>query len=86
MFSRSAYGTPDIDQQHRILNAVADLVDAGTLRTTMTELVGRIDAANLRRAHAIVESGRAVGKIVLEGFVQLTRRPKLSDKNVCQTC
>jgi zinc-binding alcohol dehydrogenase family protein len=69
MFSRSAYGTPDIDQQHRILNAVADLVDAGTLRTTMTELVGRIDAANLRRAHAIVESGRAVGKIVLEGFV-----------------
>jgi zinc-binding alcohol dehydrogenase family protein len=69
MFSRSEFGTPDITRQHEILNEVADLVDAGTLRTTKTELVGRIDAANLRRAHAIIESGRAVGKIVLEGFV-----------------
>jgi alcohol dehydrogenase len=69
MFSRSAFATPDIARQHEILNEVADLVDAGTLRTTMTERVGRIDAANLRRAHAIIESGRSVGKIVLEGFV-----------------
>jgi NADPH:quinone reductase-like Zn-dependent oxidoreductase len=58
MFSRSSFGTPDIERQHEILNAMADLVDAGTLRTTMTENFGRIDAANLRRAHAIVEGGR----------------------------
>ena len=47
---------------------VLHIKDAGTLRTTMTKNIGRIDAANLRRAHAIVESGRALGKIVLEGF------------------
>jgi NADPH:quinone reductase-like Zn-dependent oxidoreductase len=68
MFSRSSFETPDIARQHEILGSIADLVDAGTLRTTMAKNVGRIDAANLRRAHAIVESGRALGKIVLEGF------------------
>ncbi len=68
MFSRSAFGTPDITRQHEILGEIADLVDAGTLRTTMTQLAGRIDAANMRRAHAIIESGRSVGKLVLDGF------------------
>jgi zinc-binding alcohol dehydrogenase family protein len=68
MFSRSSFGTPDIARQHDILDEVADLVDAGTLRTTMTTNLGRIDAANLRRAHALLESGRSIGKIVLEGF------------------
>jgi NADPH:quinone reductase-like Zn-dependent oxidoreductase len=69
MFYRSTLGTPDIARQHEILNEVADLVDAGTFRMTMTKLIGRIDAANVRRAHAIVESGRAVDRIVLEVFV-----------------
>ena len=46
----------------------ADLVDAGRIRTTLGEHYGRIDAANLRRAHALIESGTARGKIVLEGF------------------
>jgi zinc-binding alcohol dehydrogenase family protein len=68
MFARSLHGTPDMIEQHRLLNAVADLVDAGRLRTTVAEHFGRIDAGNLKRAHALIESGRARGKVVLEGF------------------
>jgi len=68
MFTRSLYGTPDMDQQHRLLNEVADLVDAGVLRTTLTEEFGPITAANLRRAHARIETGQSIGKVVLSGF------------------
>jgi zinc-binding alcohol dehydrogenase family protein len=68
MFTRSLFGTPDMIRQHEILNRVADLIDAGTLRSTANENFGRIDAANLKRAHALIESNRAQGKIVLAGF------------------
>ena len=68
MFTRPLFGTPDMIEQHRLLNAVADLVDAGRVATTATETLGRIDAATLRRAHALIESGRTRGKLVLEGF------------------
>ena len=68
MFTRSLFMTADLIEQHKLLTEVARLVDAGTLRTTLGEHFGRIDAANLRRAHAFLESGKARGKIVLEGF------------------
>jgi len=68
MFTRSLYGTDDMIKQHLLLNRVAELIDAGVLKTTVGEHFGRIEAANLRRAHALIESGKAVGKIVLEGF------------------
>lgn len=68
MFTRSLFSTADMIQQHVILNRIAELVDAGTIRTTANEKFGRIDAANLKRAHALLESHRAQGKIVLEGF------------------
>ncbi|MCP3020804.1 zinc-binding alcohol dehydrogenase family protein [Cupriavidus basilensis] len=68
MFTRSMFGTPDMIEQYLLLNEVARLVDAGRLRTTLGENLGRIDAANLRRAHAMLESGRTIGKLVLEGF------------------
>ncbi|MEG9529274.1 MAG: zinc-binding alcohol dehydrogenase family protein [Hyphomicrobiales bacterium] len=68
MFTRSMFATADIAAQGALLDEVARLVDAGRLRTTLGEHYGRIDAANLRRAHALIESGRAKGKIVLEGF------------------
>ena len=68
MFTRSMFGTPDMIEQHRLLNAVSSLVDSGTLRSTTGQVVGRIDAANLRKAHALIESGRAIGKLVLEGW------------------
>jgi zinc-binding alcohol dehydrogenase family protein len=68
MFTRSLFETPDMVEQHRLLSEVARRVDAGTLRTTVGEHFGAINAANLRRAHAHLESGQARGKIVLEGF------------------
>jgi NADPH2:quinone reductase len=68
MFARSLYQTPDMIEQHRLLNAVADLVDAGRLKTTLTQVLTPINAANLRQAHAAIESGKTRGKIVLEGF------------------
>ena len=68
MFTRSLYQTPDMIEQHRLLNEVSRLVDAGTLRTTMTENAGRIDAATLRAVHAKVEAARSIGKTVLAGF------------------
>ena len=68
MFTRSMFGTPDMAQQGHLLNQLAALVDAGRIRSTATEIAGKIDAATLRRAHAQIESGSARGKIVLEGF------------------
>ena len=68
MYTRSLFETPDMLEQHHILERVSQLVDAGTLRTTLGEHFGAINAANLRRAHAVLESGQARGKIVLEGF------------------
>ncbi len=68
MFTRSLYRTEDMAEQGRLLDQVADLVDAGRLRSTLGEHYGIINAANLKRAHALLESGRARGKIVLQGF------------------
>jgi zinc-binding alcohol dehydrogenase family protein len=68
MFTRSLFHTPDMIEQHRLLEEVSRLVDAGTLRTTMTANAGRIDAAGLKQVHEMVESGRSIGKTVLAGF------------------
>ncbi|MFY0616738.1 zinc-binding alcohol dehydrogenase family protein [Shimia sp.] len=68
MFTRSLFGTPDIDAQRKLLDEVAALVDAGSIKTTVTDVAGKIDAATLKEVHALIESGKAKGKIVLEGF------------------
>lgn len=68
MYTRSMYQTPDMIEQHNILARVAGLIDAGVLRTTLADQFGTINANNLRRAHALIESGKARGKIVLSGF------------------
>ena len=68
MFTRAMFGTPSMIEQHRLLNEVADLIDRGVLRTTLKEVLGPIDAANLRKAHALIESGKAIGKVVLAGW------------------
>jgi NADPH2:quinone reductase len=68
MFTRSMFHTADMDAQGSLLNEVSAMVDNGTLRSTMGENFGPIGAAALKRAHAVIESGRARGKIVLEGF------------------
>jgi zinc-binding alcohol dehydrogenase family protein len=68
MFTRSMFETADVLEQNGLLTEVARLVDAGKIKTTLGETYGQINAANLRRAHALIESGKAKGKIVLEGF------------------
>lgn len=68
MFTRSLFTTTDIARQGAILDEVSELVDAGRIKTTATEAFGTISAANVTRAHALLESGKARGKIVLEGF------------------
>ena len=68
MFTRSIFNTADMAEQGSLLNEVSRLVDAGVLRTTLTERYSPIDAANLKQVHRLIESGKARGKIVLEGF------------------
>ncbi|RDE07186.1 zinc-binding alcohol dehydrogenase family protein [Sphingomonas aracearum] len=68
MFTRPLFETADMARQGEILNEVAALVDAGTIRTTAAEHFGTIGAENLLRAHRLIESGKARGKVVLEGF------------------
>jgi zinc-binding alcohol dehydrogenase family protein len=68
MFTRSLFETKDMIRQHEILAAVARLIDEGTIKTTLGEHMGKITAENLRKAHGLIESHRARGKIVLEGF------------------
>jgi zinc-binding alcohol dehydrogenase family protein len=68
MFTRSTFRTPQLARQGDILRRVAQLVDRGVVRSTVAEHFGVINAANLKRAHALLESGKSRGKIVLEGF------------------
>jgi zinc-binding alcohol dehydrogenase family protein len=68
MFTRSMFQTADLAEQAALLNKVSELVDAGKIKTTMGENFGSINAENLIRAHAKIESNTAIGKIVLEGF------------------
>lgn len=68
MFTRSMFETDDMIAQHQLLIRVAALIDDNTLRTTLGEHYGTINAANLQKAHVKLETGRSVGKIVLEGF------------------
>ncbi|WP_430310115.1 zinc-binding alcohol dehydrogenase family protein [Pseudomonas sp. PONIH3] len=68
MFTRSLYQTADMIKQHELLERIAGLVDEGVIKTTLGEHFGAINAANLRRAHELIESGKAKGKVVLEGF------------------
>jgi len=68
MFARSMHQAVDMDAQHKLLEQVSNLVDQGYIRTTAGKHLGAINAKNLRAAHAELETGQAVGKIVLEGF------------------
>ncbi len=68
MFTRPLFNTVDMIEQHRLLDRVSELVDQGVVKTTLAQHFGTITAENVRRAHALIESGRARGKIVLEGF------------------
>jgi zinc-binding alcohol dehydrogenase family protein len=68
MFTRPRFKTPDMIEQHRLLTRVAELIDAGKIRGTMRECLRPINAANLRAAHAKLESGTMIGKLVVAGW------------------
>jgi len=68
MFTRSMFKTADMNKQHDLLNKVADLIDQGYIKTTVGKNLGLINAENLRAAHAELESGKSIGKIVLQNF------------------
>ena len=68
MYTRSLFNTPDLQEQHNILNQISRLIDNNTLQTTLGEHLGKITAENILKAHTILESGKACGKLVLEGF------------------
>lgn len=68
MFGRAMFQTPDMVAQHKLLSEVARLVDQGRIITTQTQALSPINAATLREAHALIESERMRGKIVLEGW------------------
>lgn len=68
MFARAMFETPDMIEQHRLLNYVAQEIDAGRIRTTLSEILTPINAENIRAAHALIETGRTKGKIVVESF------------------
>ena len=68
MFTRSSFQTPDMAAQHTLLDEAAGLVEAGVLKTTLAQNLGRICAANVKRAHKMLEEGHVIGKLVLEGW------------------
>jgi len=68
MFTRSMFNTPDIAQQHLLLNRVSELIDSGRLVSTVTNNLGPLTVANLTQAHQLQESGRVIGKQVFEGI------------------
>jgi NADPH2:quinone reductase len=68
MFTRSTFGTHDIAAQHELLDEMAGLIEAGVIRGTMQDNLGKICAANLRNAHQRLEQGHVIGKLVLEGW------------------
>ena len=68
MYTRSMFATTDMDKQGELLNKIADLIDTGEIKTTMGQHYGTINADNLKRAHADLENGKTIGKIVLESF------------------
>ena len=69
MFTRSMYQTPDMVEQHRLLNRIAAWIDEGRIKATANTVMSPINAANLRSAHAQLEAGKAIGKIVIEGWI-----------------
>ena len=68
MFARAMFHTPDMIEQHKLLNWAADEIDAGRIRTTLNHVLSPINAAQMREAHRLIETGQAKGKIVVEGF------------------
>lgn len=68
MFARAMFETPDMIEQHKLLSYVANEIDAGRIRTTLDQVLSPINAENILAAHALIETGAAKGKIVVQHF------------------
>lgn len=68
MFARAMHQTPDMIEQHKLLTWVGEHIDSGEFRSTVSEVLSPINAANLQKAHALIEAGTAKGKVVVERF------------------
>ncbi|MEP3476795.1 MAG: zinc-binding alcohol dehydrogenase family protein [Hyphomicrobiales bacterium] len=68
MFARAMHQTEDMIEQHKLLSNISEKIDAGTIRTTVTDVLSPINAKSIREAHRLIETGQAKGKIVIEGF------------------
>ena len=68
MFTRSKYQTVDMIEQHKLLNRIADWIDHGTIKSILRETLRPINVENLKKAHAKLESGTMIGKLVLAGW------------------
>jgi zinc-binding alcohol dehydrogenase family protein len=65
MYTRAIFTTRSIARQHALLRRVAELIDRGDLAHTLTQRIDGLDAAGLRQAHALVEAGNMIGKVVV---------------------
>ncbi|MBN8788782.1 MAG: zinc-binding alcohol dehydrogenase family protein [Terrimonas sp.] len=66
MYTRSTFHPEDMIEQHNILNKASALFDRGELRSTLTTTLKGLSADNLKKAHAQLESGTTIGKLVIE--------------------
>ena len=64
MFTRSMHQTADIAEQGRILAQTAELAAQGKIKSTLTRTICGINAGSLKQAHALVERGDMIGKVV----------------------
>ena len=76
MFARSMFQTEDMDQQHKLLNQVSELIDSGKLQSVVNRNLGKLSAETLRNAHLLQESGKVIGKNVIDGF-EPSRTPNI---------
>ena len=70
MFTRSMFCTQDITAQRDLLNRVSQMIDSGTLQSTVTERAEALTVETLSQAHKRQESGRVIGKQVLPGLAE----------------
>ncbi|MBX2833021.1 MAG: zinc-binding alcohol dehydrogenase family protein [Rhodospirillales bacterium] len=68
MFARSMFKTDDMIEQHKLLATVAQLVDDGVIKNTVNESFGPLTPQSLQKAHALLESGKAIGKITFDAI------------------
>ncbi len=68
MFARAMHKTSDMIEQHKLLSWVAGEIESGNFRTTVNQVLSPINASTMREAYLLIETGRAKGKVVLEGF------------------